>query len=201
VAQAVEIVFASHNAHKHDEVRRILATVLTSFTLLAPEGPAPVEDGDTFVANALIKARAAHIPGGVTVADDSGIVVDALGGAPGIHSARYSQSGDDVDNVDLLLANLEGIDNRTARFVCAAAVLIGEEEHVIECSWPGRVAREPSGDNGFGYDPIFIPDGVDSPAATLSAEQKDALSHRGQAFREVARLLDRHASGNNPGVV
>ena len=191
----MEIVFASHNAHKHEEVRRIMATVLTDVTLLAPVGQAPVEDGDTFAANALIKARAAHIAGGITIADDSGIVVDALGGAPGIHSARYSPSGEDRDNVNLLLANMEGIDDRTARFMCAAAVLIGEEEHIIECSWSGQVAREPSGDNGFGYDPVFIPDGFDSSAATLSAEQKDAFSHRGQAFREVARLLERHASG------
>jgi XTP/dITP diphosphohydrolase len=191
----MDIIFASHNAHKRDEVKRIMGHLLPSVTLHPPTGEPPAEDGNTFAENALIKARAAgtdHYP--IVVADDSGIVVDALGGEPGIHSARYSGTGDDRANLELLLRNLGDNDNRVAKFVCAAAVIVDGEEHVIERSWWGGIAQHPHGEGGFGYDPIFIPTGFDVTAAQLSARDKDILSHRGQAFRQVALLLHRRLS-------
>jgi XTP/dITP diphosphohydrolase len=185
----MDVIFASHNAHKRDEVTRIMRNIVPGVRLLPPSTPAPDETGETFVDNALLKARAAHLPGGVTIADDSGIVVDALGGAPGIHSARYSESGEDRDNVELLLANLGDAINRTARFVCAAVVVSDDAHHIVERSWWGRIAQEPHGAGGFGYDPIFIPTGFDITVAEMAARDKDVLSHRGQAFRHLALYL------------
>ena len=191
----MDIVFASHNAHKRDEVKRIMDHILPAVNLQPPTGEPPVEDGSTFAENALIKARAAVSDSrAIVVADDSGIVVEALGGEPGINSARYSGTGDDTANLELLLRNLGDNDNRVAKFVCAAAVIVDGEEHVIERSWWGSIAREPFGDGGFGYDPIFIPTGFDITSAQLSGRDKDLLSHRGQAFRQVALLLHRRLS-------
>lgn len=191
----MDIVFASHNAHKRDEVKRIMAHILPTVMIRSPQGEAPVEDGSSFADNALIKARAAVSDSrAIVVADDSGIVVEALGGEPGINSARYSGTGDDRANLELLLRNLGDNDNRVAKFVCAAAVIVDGEEHVIERSWLGSIAREPFGEGGFGYDPIFIPAGFDVTAAQMSATDKDLLSHRGQAFRQVALLLHRRLS-------
>ncbi len=191
----MDIIFASHNAHKRDEVKRIMGHILPAVMIRPPTGEPPVEDGLSFADNALIKARGAAADAQqVVVADDSGIVVEALSGAPGIHSARYSGTGDDTANLDLLLRNLGDSDNRVAKFVCAAAVIFGGEEHVIERSWWGTIAREPYGDGGFGYDPIFIPTGFDITSAQLSPREKDLLSHRGQAFRQVALLLQGKSS-------
>ena len=191
----MDIVFASHNPHKRDEVKRIMGHILPTVMIRPPEGEAPVEDGASFADNALIKARAAVSDSSViVVADDSGIVVEALDGEPGIQSARYSGTGDDTANLELLLRNLGENDNRTARFVCAAAVIVDGEEHVIERSWWGSIAREPYGEGGFGYDPIFIPAGFTVTSAQLSVTDKDLLSHRGQAFRQVALLLHRQLS-------
>lgn len=191
----MDIVFASHNAHKRDEVKRIMGHILPVVKISSPTGDPPVEDGGSFADNALIKARAAtSATSSIVVADDSGIVVDALGGEPGIHSARYSGTGDDKANLELLLRNLGDNDNRVAKFVCAAAVIVDGEEHVIERSWWGSIANEPHGDGGFGYDPIFIPTGFDITSAQLSRRDKDLLSHRGQAFRQVALLLYRRLS-------
>jgi XTP/dITP diphosphohydrolase len=189
----MRLVFASHNAHKLDEVRRIMGNIVPSVTLSPPNNPAPVEDGDSFIANALIKARAQHTtPDQITLADDSGIVVDALGGEPGIHSARYSGTGDDRANLDLLLTNLGDNPNRVARFVCAGVAIIGDTEHTVERSWWGTIAHEPSGAAGFGYDPIFIPTGFTTTVAQMSSRDKDILSHRGQAFRHLALLIRPH---------
>lgn len=189
----MRIVFASHNAHKREEVSRIMQNIVTEITIVGPDGDPPVEDGETFVDNALIKGRAVHRGSGhITIADDSGIVVDALGGEPGIHSARYCGTGDDEANVDLLLANLGDNPNRVAKFVCAAVVIIGDVEHVVERSWWGSIAETPRGVGGFGYDPIFIPAGFDRTSAELTGREKDMLSHRGQAFRQVALILEQH---------
>ena len=194
----MDIIFASHNAHKRDEVKRIMDHILPAVKIHPPAGEPPVEDGSTFAENALIKARAAVSDSrAIVVADDSGIVVEALGGEPGINSARYSGTGDDTANLELLLRNLGDNDNRVAKFVCAAAVIVDGEEHVIERSWWGSIAREPLGDGGFGYDPIFIPTGFDITAAQLSGRDKDLLSHRGQVFRQVALLLHRRSSSSD----
>jgi XTP/dITP diphosphohydrolase len=185
----MDVTFASHNAHKREEVTRIMRNIFSDLMVHPPRNAAPEETGETFADNALLKARAAHQPGQITIADDSGIAVDALGGAPGIHSARYSPGGTDKDNVKLLLTNLGDSLDRSARFVCAAVVVTDDTERVVERSWWGRIAREPSGEGGFGYDPIFIPTGFDITAAQLSAHDKDVLSHRGQAFRQLALHL------------
>ena len=183
IANPLKLVLATHNAHKVEELRRILGPKLDGIELVAYDGPEPVEDGETFEANALIKARAAFEHSGLpAIADDSGISVDALGGAPGIHSARYAGTRDDGDNLRLLLSRMSGIDNRAASFTCAAAFVDGEGEHVELGIWPGTVLREPSGTHGFGYDPIFQPEGLDVSSAELSADQKNAISHRARAF-------------------
>jgi XTP/dITP diphosphohydrolase len=188
----MKIVLATHNAHKVEELRRILGSRLDGLELVGYDGPEPVEDGDTFEANALIKARAAaEFTGLPAIADDSGISVDALGGAPGIHSARYAGTRDDGDNLRLLLTTLGGERNRAAQFVCAAALVIPAAdgrvavEHVELGVWSGTVAVEPAGAGGFGYDPAFIPDGHTMTAAELSADEKDAISHRALAFGQL----------------
>ena len=191
----VQLVLATHNAHKVDELRRILGDRLEGIELIGYDGPEPVEDADSFGGNALIKARAAAQHTGLAaIADDSGISVDALGGAPGIHSARYAGNRDDRENLELLLANLVGITDREAQFTCAAALVVGDFEHVELGVWPGTVLTEPAGAGGFGYDPVFRPDGIDVSAAELTADEKNAISHRALAFGQImpvvrARLL------------
>lgn len=183
---SVQLVLATHNAHKVEELRRILGPALDGIELLGYDGPEPVEDGDSFEANALIKARAAHAHTGLAaIADDSGISVDALKGAPGIHSARYAGTRVDRDNLELLLANLGDSDERVAQFTCAAA-FVAEGVELVELGvWPGSVLREPAGVGGFGYDPIFRPDGLDVSAAELTADEKNAVSHRARAFGAI----------------
>lgn len=191
VGGGLQVVVATHNAHKVAELGRILAPLLPGVELLPYDGPEPVEDGDTFEANALIKARAAHAHTGLpALADDSGIAVDALGGAPGIHSARYAGTRDDSDNVRLLLTNLGDSADRAASFVCAAAWVDDTGETVVRGEWAGTVADAPRGEGGFGYDPIFLPhDGEGRAAAELSAAEKDALSHRRIAFTALAERI------------
>lgn len=194
-------VFASHNAHKRDEVWAILAPLLPSWGSgdlvsardfdVAP----PIEDGVTFAQNALVKARAVCVATGLpAIADDSGIAVDVMGGAPGIFSALWSgRHGADAENLALLLAQLVDIaeEHRGAAFVCAAALVTPDgRELVREGRMEGRIAREAAGGGGFGYDPIFIPAGYDVTAAQLSPAQKNAISHRGQAFTALARDLE-----------
>ncbi|MGV8852243.1 MAG: RdgB/HAM1 family non-canonical purine NTP pyrophosphatase [Rhodoglobus sp.] len=189
----MQVVLATHNAHKVAELRRILGPALDGLELVAYDGPEPVEDGDTFQANALIKARAASAHTGLpALADDSGICVDALGGAPGIHSARYAGTRNDTDNLELLLKNMVGVDDRAAQFACAAALVVPAavagavpREFVELALWPGTIAIERSGAEGFGYDPIFCPDGQRGTSADLTPQQKDALSHRALAFTAI----------------
>lgn len=186
----MKLVLATGNPHKLEELRRILGPQLDGFELEAHPGPAPVEDGESFAENALIKARAAAAHTGLpALADDSGICVDALGGAPGIHSARYAGTRDDADNVRLLLHNLEGVTDRRAHFACAAALVVpgpaGWEVTKLGL-WMGQVARERAGQGGFGYDPVFRPEGLAVTSAELTAEQKNAISHRARAFQALA---------------
>jgi XTP/dITP diphosphohydrolase len=187
----VQIVLATHNAHKVAELQNILKRGLGGHELIPYDGPEPVEDGDTFEANALIKARAAFAYTGLpALADDSGISVDALGGAPGIHSARYATlagatTRDDGDNLRLLLENLRDQPNRVAQFVCVAAFVWQGGESVERGVWPGRVLEAPTGGGGFGYDPIFKPDDALVSAAELTPDQKNELSHRTQAFGAI----------------
>lgn len=185
-------VLATHNAHKVQELRRILGDRLGSHEVSSYDGPAPVEDGDTFEANALIKARAAYAHTGLpALADDSGIVVAALGGAPGIDSAHYSGQRDDAANLRLVLKNLKGVTDRAAHFVCAAALVDADGEYVVRGEWPGVVLTAAAGQGGFGYDPVFQPDGESRSAAELTPAEKDADSHRARAFVALAEELRR----------
>jgi len=186
----VKLVIATHNAHKVEELKRILGDQLAGIELVGYDGPEPVEDGDTFEANALIKARAASAHTGLpAIADDSGISVAALGGAPGIHSARYAGTRDDADNYRLLLKNLGDSEDRAADFMCAAAFVDGDFEHAELGVWPGTVLAAPVGSGGFGYDPIFKPTGLDLASAELTAEEKNAISHRSRAFAALMPVV------------
>lgn len=186
----VKLVLATHNAHKVEELKRILGDRLEGIELVGYDGPEPIEDGETFEANALIKARAAAIHTGLpAIADDSGISVDALGGAPGIHSARYAGTRNDAENVALLLANLGNRVDRNARFTCAAAFVFGAVERVTVGIWPGAVLHETAGAGGFGYDPIFTPAGLSVSSAELRADEKNAISHRAIAFGELVEII------------
>jgi XTP/dITP diphosphohydrolase len=191
------VLLASRNRKKLAELRRILSPALPDVEVVGlddveayPEVP---ESGATFEANALIKAREGHLRTGLpTVADDSGLTVEALNGMPGVLSARWAGShGDDEANLRLVLDQVGDVpDERLgAAFVCAVAFVDGEREIVTEGRMPGRLVRAPRGTNGFGYDPIFQPAGYDRTSAELTVEQKDAISHRGQALRALAERL------------
>ncbi len=192
------VVLATRNAHKVVEVRRILAEAGLDIDLVGldafPDAPEVAETGLTFEENALLKAHAiAESTGLPAIADDSGLTVDVLAGMPGIFSARWAgKHGDDSANLQLVLAQISDVtaEHRGAAFVCAAAVARPEgEADVVRGELRGRLIREPRGTNGFGYDPIFCPDGEGKTTAEMSPEEKDAISHRGVAFRALAPLL------------
>lgn len=194
------LVLATGNAHKVQELHEILsaAGLVVDLVALPADAPDVVEDELTFAGNALKKARsAAAFTGLPSVADDSGLAVDALNGMPGVFSARWAgRARDDLANLELLLEQISDVpdEHRTGAFVCAAALVTpaGHEE-VVEGLMPGRVIRDPRGTNGFGYDPIFVPDAGDGrTTAELPAAEKNAISHRGKAFRALASALGRH---------
>ena len=193
------VVLATKNAHKVTELEGILQPQLPGLVLQAFGGEEPVENGTTFAENALIKARnAARETGLPALADDSGIAVDILGGAPGIFSARWAGAKQcDRANYELLLEQLKDIapEHRGAQFVCAAALAIPDASGGIayETSvlgiWPGHLLQQASGDHGFGYDPVFQPEGLTISSAELTPEQKNALSHRNRAFHGMVPIL------------
>lgn len=195
---ARRVLVASRNAKKLGELRRILAEAgvegleIVGLDEVPPYEEAP-ENGATFSENALAKARdGAAATGLACVADDSGIAVDALNGMPGVLSARWSgRHGDDRANNDLLLGQLADVpdERRGARFVSACALVADGREVVETGEWPGHIARKPSGEGGFGYDPLFVPDGGTVSAAELTPAEKDAASHRGRALRALLPAL------------
>lgn len=195
-----QIVLATHNRHKVEEFQAIVALTRPDLIVVSYDGPEPVEDGVTFAENALIKARAAAEHTGLpALADDSGICVDVLGGAPGVFSAYWAgHAKDAAANLRLLLDQLSDIrdPHRTARFVSTIAFVVpgdASRESVVEGVWPGRLAMAPAGEGGFGYDPVFVPDGQpegnERTVAEWSAAQKNAASHRARAFDALAPLL------------
>ena len=193
------VLIATQNAGKVREFRRLLEHLPAKFVGLdeLPSVDAPEEDGATFLENARIKARYySHHFDEIALADDSGLVVDALDGAPGVHSARYGGDGlSDEDRTNLLLMRMASLPNvdRTARFVCAIVVCgpdMGDGFLHAEGTVEGRIAFEPRGSNGFGYDPVFVPDGEDRTTAEMSSAEKDRLSHRGDAIRAIAPVLE-----------
>jgi XTP/dITP diphosphohydrolase len=190
------IVLATRNAGKIAELRRILSAYGVELVGLDefPDVPDVAETGATFAENALLKAHAvSNATGLVAVADDSGLTVEALNGMPGILSARWSgRHGADKANLDLVLAQLADVpdERRAAAFVCAAAAATADgRELVVEARIDGSLLREPRGSNGFGYDPIFVPAGETRTTAEMPSEEKDAISHRGKAFRALAPRL------------
>ena len=208
-AEPARLVLATRNAHKVKELSRILASVgfgglagLDSF----PEAPEVPETGLTFADNALLKARAiASYTGLPAVADDSGLCVDALHGMPGVFSARWSgRHGDDRANLELVLGQLADVSERGAQFICAAALVLPppiapmsdipgisrqRREWTVTGVLAGSLIRKPRGSGGFGYDPIFVPEGSALTTAELAPEEKDAISHRGRAFRSLAPII------------
>jgi len=194
----MRLLLATRNAGKLAELQRLLAGAVPGVEVVGLDDvgdvPETVESGATFAENALLKARdAARATGLPAVADDSGLAVDALNGMPGVLSARWSgRHGDDDANTALLLGQLADVpdERRGAGFVCAAALVTPDgREHVLERRWRGRVIRERRGTNGFGYDPVFVPDGLDVTSAELDPAEKDARSHRGQAFAALVPLV------------
>ena len=189
----MKLVFATHNRHKVEEVADILAgsgiELLSLADLEFQEDPP--ETQDTFVGNALQKARFVHERTGLPcVADDSGLEVDALGGAPGVHSKRFTPEATHEANNVKLLAVMEGVEDRRARFRCVIAVVGLGAERTAEGRCEGQIGIALQGAQGFGYDPLFWPD--EAPAKTmaeLSIEQKNEISHRGRAFRRLPALL------------
>ncbi len=188
------IVIATHNEHKVGEITASLVPLIVpGIELVATDGRAPVEDGETFEENALIKARAAFRHSGLpSLADDSGICVDALEGAPGILSSRYSPEETDQANLKLLLDNLKGVKERDAQFVCAIAFVTKNGERVVRAEWPGVIRAAAKGANGFGYDPIFAPTGFQVTAAELSPFEKSVISHRARALGLIAPAVNRY---------
>lgn len=191
------LVAATGNRGKLVELERLLDGLGWEVVAQSAFGvEPPPEDGLTFVENAIAKARhAAQRTGRPALADDSGLVVDALGGAPGVHSARYAgaEAGDEANNEKLVRA-LEGVPGaeRTARFECAVVWMRGPRDPVpliARGTWTGRVLDAPRGANGFGYDPLFLDPAACRTAAELEPERKDALSHRGQALRALKGML------------
>jgi XTP/dITP diphosphohydrolase len=198
VSGGARVVLATRNAHKVAELSRILAEIGAGVTLAGldefPGAPEVPETGLTFADNSLLKARAiAAFTGLPAIADDSGLAVDALHGMPGIFSARWSgRHGDDQANLDLVLGQLADIDRREAQFVCVASLVLpapAGREWTVTGVLHGTLARAPRGSNGFGYDPIFVPDGERRTTAEMTPGEKDAISHRGRAFRALAPLI------------
>lgn len=180
------------NSGKAKELRELLPARIQLLTLQEAALPNDLpETGDTFTANALQKARFAFEHTGLScIADDSGLEVTALNGAPGVHSARYAgEPKDDVANMVKLLRELKGVEDRRARFRTVIALIDGSGEHVFEGEVRGTITTEPRGTNGFGYDPVFLPEMSDLTFAELDAKMKNAISHRGQAVWKLARFL------------
>jgi XTP/dITP diphosphohydrolase len=188
---------ASRNRKKLAELRRVLDGAGVALTLLALDDVAPFDEapetGGTFEENALAKARDAYRATGLAcVADDSGLEVEALNGMPGVLSARWSgRHGDDGANTALLLAQLVDVpdERRGAAFVSACALVSSRGEVVVRGVWPGSIVREPRGEGGFGYDPVFLPEGSTRTAAELAPSEKDAVSHRGRALAALLPAL------------
>ena len=187
-----KLVFATNNMHKLEEAKRIISDEFEILSLreIGCHDEIP-ETADTLEGNALIKARWVRDRYGYDCfADDTGLMVDALDGAPGVYSARYA--GDPctpAENVSKMLREMAGKENRAAHFSTAIALSLGGEEHIFEGRVEGSIATEPHGDGGFGYDPIFYLDEFGCSSAALSREQKNAISHRGKALRAMKELL------------
>lgn len=188
----MKIVFATSNPHKLHELNEICADSGIEF-VLPSEGFAPIENGSTFEENSLIKAKEAfRVSKTYSLADDSGLCVDALDGAPGLYSARYAGTQD--EKIKKLLGELKGFENRRGKFVCCVTLLDDKGEMIFqtvgECH--GSIVKERKGINGFGYDPIFKADNYDCTIAELSEEEKNKISHRGKALKNFLEFMHKN---------
>ncbi len=191
----MKLIIASNNAHKLTEMKAILSPFFDDVQSMREAGieHETVEDGTTFMENAVKKARElAEISGHAAIADDSGICVDALDGAPGIYSARFSGvHGDDKANNRLLLQKLQGVENRAAHYTCAIALCWPDGKMLTaEDYFYGEIGQEEKGTNGFGYDPLFFLPEYGCTSAQISPEEKNRISHRGKALRKLVKLLE-----------
>lgn len=188
-----KIVFATNNSHKLEEARAILDGCVDVLSLndIGCNDEIP-ETAETLEGNALIKARWVKEKYGYDCfADDTGLMVDALNGAPGVYSARFAgEHCSPADNIALLLEKMEGIENREAKFSTVVALILDDKEYLFEGEIKGRIAEENSGNSGFGYDPVFIPENSSLSFAEMSAESKNAISHRGRAMTKLAGFLN-----------
>lgn len=200
----INVVLASSNAGKLSELNGSLGELGVRFTSQSEHQVSDaVEDGLSFVENAIIKARHASKQTGLpALADDSGLAVDALGGAPGIYSARYSGDRDDRSNYLKLLQDMERQPDRSAHFICCLVLVRHWQDPtpvICQGDWLGDIATEPRGQQGFGYDPIFLPKGLTMSAAELSKSEKSAISHRGNAVKQLKQFLSQHPTWLTPG--
>lgn len=200
----MDLVLATRNKKKAEEIKKILKDANISVDSILtlqdfPESPEVVEDEDTFEANAVKKTRAiAKYTGMAAIADDSGLEVDALGGAPGVLSARYAgENADDGANNEKLLMEMKDIPDvqRTAKFVCCIAFAFKRDVRTFFGCVSGRIGTKPRGERGFGYDPLFYPEGYDRTFAEMSDEEKNAISHRGRALKELEKYLKENIKG------
>lgn len=188
----MKLVLASHNQGKLQELAAILEPAVEGLELVSYDGPEPIEDGVTYLENALIKARAAHAHTGLpSIADDSGLAVEILGGSPGIFTAIWAGGRDNVANRRLLLAQLKDIhdEHRAAAFICTIALVSDEGEQSFTGIWQGSIAHEERGEFGHGYDPVFIPEGFEVTAAEMPLEVKNSMSHRAMAVQQLISAL------------
>lgn len=187
----MELIFATHNNNKVKEVTKMLPSYLSMKSLTDINFFDEIEEtGTTFEENAQLKAKTIFDKTGKNIfADDSGLVIEALDGAPGVYSARYAGTGKDEDNIAKALKELEGKTNRKAYFISIFCLILDGKEYFFEGRVNGTIATEIMGKNGFGYDPIFIPDGFSKSFAQMSPEEKNAISHRGKAVEKLNNFL------------
>ena len=187
----MELIFATHNNNKVKEVTKMLPSYLSMKSLTDINFFDEIEEtGTTFEENAQLKAKTIFDKTGKNIfADDSGLVIEALDGAPGVYSARYAGTGKDEDNIAKALKELEGKTNRKAYFISIFCLILDGKEYFFEGRVNGTITTEIMGDNGFGYDPIFIPDGFSKSFAQMSSEEKNAISHRGKAVEKLNDFL------------
>jgi XTP/dITP diphosphohydrolase len=188
----MDLVFASNNQHKVEEVQVLIGTKinLKSLNEIGCHDEIP-ETGDTFIENASQKSRFVYERYHLNCfADDSGLEIDALNGEPGVHSAHYSGSRDFQENMSLVLARLEGKTDRKARFKTVISLILEGKEHLFEGIIEGEISLKQSGKRGFGYDPIFIPEGYEISFAEMSAEEKNKISHRARAMEKLIQFLN-----------
>lgn len=193
----MKLVFATHNDHKLQEVRAILGDLVDVVSLKDLQDFKEIEEnGLTLEENASIKARTVFARHGLPCfADDTGLEVKALGGAPGVYSARYAGPGHDAKaNMVKLLRELQGVEDRRARFRTVVSLIIDGKEHLFDGEVAGEIMHTPAGVEGFGYDPVFRPEGCSESFAEMSAEQKNGMSHRGRAIQALARYLSQLSS-------